>query len=74
MLCIIVIVTPKIIPEKKQKGDGMKKNIGATDRNIRLLAGSVLTLTGLFAPLDIIWRAVFFVAAAIAVLTAFFGL
>jgi hypothetical protein len=52
----------------------MKKNIGEIDRNIRLLAGSVLVLAVLFAPMGILWQVVFLVAAAIAFLTAFFGL
>jgi hypothetical protein len=50
----------------------MTPNVGRIDRLTRLLAGSILVLIALFAPLDPIWRIIFVALAAIAFITAFF--
>jgi hypothetical protein len=52
----------------------MQHNVGGIDRQIRIVLGAVLVLAGLFAPLDPVWRIVFFVGAAIAFITAITGL
>ena len=52
----------------------MKENVGNLDKNIRFLIGAILVLIGLFVPMHLEWRVVLFVAAAVALLTGFFGL
>ena len=47
----------------------MKCNVGGIDRTGRIVIGIVLLLVGLAAPLDMIWRIVALVIAAIAILT-----
>lgn len=47
----------------------MKCNVGGIDRTGRIVIGIVLLLVGLTAPLDMIWRIVVLVIAAIALLT-----
>lgn len=47
----------------------MKCNVGGIDRTGRIVIGIVLLLVGLAAPLDMIWRIVALVIAAIALLT-----
>ena len=47
----------------------MKCNVGGIDRTGRIVIGIVLLLVGLTAPLDMIWRIVALVIAAIALLT-----
>jgi len=47
----------------------MKCNVGGIDRTGRIAIGIVLLLVGLAAPLDMIWRVVALVIAAIALLT-----
>jgi disulfide bond formation protein DsbB len=47
----------------------MKCNVGGIDRTGRIVIGIVLLLVGLAAPLDMTWRIVALVIAAIALLT-----
>ncbi|MDO9064315.1 MAG: DUF2892 domain-containing protein [Sulfuricella sp.] len=47
----------------------MKCNVGGIDRTGRIAIGIVLLVVGLAAPLDMIWRIVALVIAAIALLT-----
>jgi disulfide bond formation protein DsbB len=47
----------------------MKCNVGGIDRTGRIVIGIVLLLVGLTAPLDMTWRIVALVVAAIALLT-----
>lgn len=47
----------------------MKCNVGGIDRTGRIVIGIVLLLVGLAAPLDMVWRIVALVIAAIALLT-----
>jgi hypothetical protein len=49
----------------------MKSNVGGIDRTLRIIVGIVLLLVGLLAPLDMTWRIVALVVAAIALVTAF---
>lgn len=51
----------------------MEKNVGRTDKTVRIVAGVVLLLAGIFAPVGIAARSVFFVVAAVAFFTAFYG-
>lgn len=52
----------------------MKKNVGGLDRNFRFLAGSILVLVGLFAPLGAGWQTGIVVVGGIALITGFTGL
>lgn len=52
----------------------MKKNVGNFDKTIRILAGIVFVLVGIFAPMGVGWRIGSFAVAAIAFVTAFAGL
>lgn len=47
-----------------------KCNVGGIDRTARIILGSVLLLAGILAPLDMLWRIVILVLAAIALVTA----
>lgn len=49
----------------------MKLNVGGYDRIARIVIGVVLLLVGMAAPLDATWQVIAFVAAGIALLTAF---
>lgn len=49
----------------------MKSNVGGIDRTLRIIVGIVLLLVGLLAPLEMTWRIVALVVAAIALVTAF---
>jgi len=48
----------------------MKCNVGGIDRIGRIILGIVLLLVGLVAPIDMTWRIVALVIAAIALVTA----
>lgn len=48
----------------------MKCNVGGIDRTSRIILGAVLLVVGLAAPIDMIWRIVALVVAAIALVTA----
>ncbi len=48
----------------------MKCNVGGMDRSGRIVLGVVLLLVGLLAPLELTWRIVVLVVAAIALATA----
>lgn len=48
----------------------MKCNVGGLDRTGRIVIGIVLLIVGLVAPIEMIWRIVALVVAAIALLTA----
>jgi len=52
----------------------MKKNVGGIDRNIRLLAGSILILVALFVQLGTWWQIGLGAAGVIAILTGLTGL
>jgi hypothetical protein len=54
-------------------GLDMNRNVGGTDRAVRLVAGAALLLLGLLAPVGTGARAVIFVIAAVAFVTAFTG-
>jgi hypothetical protein len=54
-------------------GNAMKKNVGGIDKAIRIIIGLALALVGVFVQMSTGLRMVAFVAAAIAVLTAFTG-
>lgn len=51
----------------------MTCNGGGMDKTIRLLIGAAALVVGLLAPLDMVWKVVLFVVAAIALLTASVG-
>lgn len=61
-----------MLPAQKERG--MKKNVGGIDQKIRLLAGSILVLIGLFAPMGTGWQVGLAVVGAIAIITGFTGL
>jgi len=48
----------------------MKCNVGGIDRTGRIVIGIVLLVAGLAAPIDMTWRIVALVIAAIALVTA----
>lgn len=48
----------------------MKCNVGGIDRTGRIVLGIVLLAVGLLAPIEMIWRIVALVVAAIALVTA----
>ena len=48
----------------------MKCNVGGIDRTGRIVIGIVLLVVGLAAPIEMIWRIVALVIAAIALVTA----
>jgi hypothetical protein len=48
----------------------MKCNVGGIDRTGRIVLGIVLLIVGLAVPMEMIWKIVVFVVAAIALLTA----
>lgn len=48
----------------------MKCNVGGVDRNGRIVIGVVLLVVGLLAPIEMTWRIVALVVAAIALVTA----
>lgn len=48
----------------------MKCNVGGVDRNGRIVIGIVLLVVGLVAPIEMTWRIVALVVAAIALVTA----
>lgn len=48
----------------------MKCNVGGVDRTGRIVIGIVLLVVGLAAPLEMTWRIVALVVAAIALVTA----
>lgn len=48
----------------------MKCNVGGMDRTVRFMLGIVLLLVGLAAPIEMTWRIVALVIAAIALVTA----
>jgi hypothetical protein len=48
----------------------MKCNVGGLDRTGRIVIGIVLLVVGLLAPIEMTWRIVSLVVAAIALLTA----
>jgi hypothetical protein len=54
-------------------GDGMQKNVGSIDRNIRIALGAILLIIGIFAQISTGLRTGAFVVAAIAFVTAFSG-
>jgi hypothetical protein len=49
----------------------MKRNVGGLDRTVRIVLGIVLLIVGLLAPIEMLWRVVALVIAAIALVTAF---
>ncbi len=51
----------------------MEKNVGSADKAVRIAVGAALVLGGVFAPVDTVVRGVFFVLAAVALSTAFYG-
>jgi hypothetical protein len=48
----------------------MNCNVGGIDRTVRIVLGIALLLVGLLAPLDMTWRVIVLVIAAIALVTA----
>jgi hypothetical protein len=56
--------------EDKHKEFIMKCNVGGIDRTGRIVLGVVLLLVGLVAPIDMTWRIVALVIAAVALVTA----
>jgi disulfide bond formation protein DsbB len=48
----------------------MKPNVGGIDRIARIVIGIILLIVGLAAPLEMTWRIVALVIAAIALVTA----
>ena len=52
----------------------MKKNVGGLDRQVRILLGAVLLLTGLFMPMGTGWQVAVLIVAAVAFITAITGL
>jgi hypothetical protein len=51
----------------------MKKNVGGIDKAIRIIFGIVLAILGFFVQMSTGLRVVAFVAAAVAIVTAFTG-
>jgi disulfide bond formation protein DsbB len=51
----------------------MKCNVGGIDRTGRIVLGIVLLVVGLAAPLEMTWRIVALVVAAVALVTAILG-
>ncbi len=51
----------------------MTKNVGSIDKNVRIIAGTILLLAGIFADMAAGWRIGVLVVAAIAYTTAFVG-
>jgi len=51
----------------------MKCNVGGIDRIGRIVIGIVLIVAGFAAPVEMTWRIVMFVVAAIALVTAIVG-
>lgn len=49
----------------------MKCNVGGIDRTSRIVAGVVLLVVGVVAPVEMMWRVLALVIAAIALVTAF---
>ncbi len=56
--------------QDKDKENIMKRNVGGMDRTLRFVVGVVLLIVGLAAPLEMTWRIVALVIAAIALVTA----
>lgn len=48
----------------------MKCNVGGIDRTSRIVLGIVLLVIGLLAPLELTWRIVVLIVAAVALITA----
>lgn len=48
----------------------MKPNVGGVDRNTRIVVGIILLVIGVAAPLEMTWRIVALVVAAVALVTA----
>ena len=48
----------------------MKPNVGGVDRNPRIVVGIILLVIGVAAPLEMTWRIVALVVAAVALVTA----
>ncbi len=48
----------------------MKCNVGGMDRTSRIAMGVVLLVVGVVAPIDMVWRVLALVIAAIALVTA----
>jgi len=48
----------------------MKCNVGGNDRTFRIVLGIVLLIVGLASPIDMTWRIVLLIVAAIALVTA----
>lgn len=48
----------------------MNCNVGGIDRTVRIVLGIALLLVGLLAPLDMTWRVIVLIIAAIALVTA----
>jgi len=51
----------------------MKKNVGGVDRNVRIVAGIVLLVGGVFAPVGVGWKIGMFAVSLVAFATAFTG-
>ena len=51
----------------------MKRNVGATDRIIRIVVGVVLLLLGLLSPFDVALRVLILLIAGIALVTGLLG-
>lgn len=51
----------------------MTANVGSTDKKIRIIAGTILLIAGIFAPVGTGLRIGAFVIAGIAFATAFFS-
>ena len=49
----------------------MKANVGSIDKTIRIIAGIVLLIVGIFVQISLGWRIGIFAIAAIALTTAF---
>lgn len=56
-----------------QGGIEMTANVGSTDKKIRIIAGTILLIAGIFAPVGTGLRIGAFVIAGIAFATAFFS-
>jgi hypothetical protein len=52
----------------------MEKNVAGFDKIIRIIAGFVFVIVGIFAPVGMGWRIGSFAVAGIAFVTAFVGL
>jgi hypothetical protein len=61
---------PCLLPIKNYEETIMKCNVGGIDRNSRIVVGIVLLVVGIAAPIEMTWRIVALVIAAIALLTA----